>query len=53
MPRIGKASRVGNIGSSTKRSGGIGSSTTSYGSSQHEDLDLAKTEYPTTTTVAE
>jgi hypothetical protein len=52
MAKIGRASRVGNIGRSAKRRGGIGSPSTTYGSSQTINDDKIKTEYPTSTTTA-
>lgn len=51
MARIGKASRVGNIGNRGKRRGSIGKPGTTYGSSLTLDQDRIKGKYPTTSTV--
>lgn len=50
MPKIGKPSRVGNIGNRTKKKGKFGKGSGTVGSSLTEGQDRSMSEYPATTT---
>lgn len=52
MPRIGKSSKIGNVGSRSKKKGNIGKASGTVGSSLTEGQDRSMSQYPTTTTTA-